>query len=83
MGGKPITQAEWNEIIQLYNTLNKNGFIHDDLRYNLFIMRNADGKLRLSIIDFEPVSRAPKADTDINTLTYFHDFLLNRGLAVL
>lgn len=83
LGGKPITQAEWNEIIQLYNTLNKNGFIHDDLRYNLFIMRNADGKLRLSIIDFEPVSRAPKADTDINTLTYFHDFLLNRGLAVL
>lgn len=82
LGGKPITQAEWGEIMQLYRTLNQHGFIHDDLRYNLFIMRNADGKLRLSIIDFEPVSRAPKPDTDVNTLTYFHDFLIKRGLAL-
>lgn len=63
LGGKPITQAEWTEVRGLVRDLNKAGFEHGDLGQNLFIKRSANGKLKVTLIDFEAAT--VKADQEV------------------
>ena len=52
----PITNEEWAEIISLFQDLNKYGFVHKDLAHNIYFRRNEEGKLIITIIDFENVN---------------------------
>ena len=53
LNGKPITNEEWAQVIGLFKDLNKADFYHNDLENNLFFKRDNNGKLILTIIDFE------------------------------
>ena len=65
LGGKPITITEKEEILQAIKRLNNGGIIHGDLRQNIFILREPNGKLRVDIIDYEKIpDRYVVKDTD-------------------
>lgn len=49
----PITKEEWKQIVAFYGDLNKSGFYHTDIWNNLHIRRLADGKLKITLLDFE------------------------------
>lgn len=51
--GKPITNKEWAQIVLYFEALKKAGFIHGDIKHNLFFRRDDNGKLIISILDFE------------------------------
>ncbi|MBO7604948.1 MAG: hypothetical protein J6S61_00580 [Elusimicrobiaceae bacterium] len=51
--GKPITNEEWEQVINLFKDLNNEGFYHTDLGENIFFTRNDEGKLIVTVIDFE------------------------------
>lgn len=59
LNGKPVTQAEWRQIADFYRALNKHGFSHTDIEHNLFIKRVADGKLQITLLDFELTGGLP------------------------
>ena len=50
---QPITSEEWGVLFDFMIELNGKGFSYDDIYNNLFFRRNADGKLTISLIDFE------------------------------
>lgn len=60
--GISIKQAEWDEIKSVVEALNKEGFNHGDLYHNLFIKRLPNGKLRVTLLDFESSGSAAAAD---------------------
>ncbi|MCR5504262.1 MAG: hypothetical protein K6E94_01615, partial [Elusimicrobiaceae bacterium] len=66
---KPITNAEWKEIVSLFQYFNKAGFQHTDLIWNLWFRRNDEGKLIITIIDFE-LKRSPDDMSLLKTLRY-------------
>jgi hypothetical protein len=49
----PITRQEWDQLISFFNELHGAGFEHTDLPNNLYISRNAQGKLQIALLDFE------------------------------
>ncbi|MBO7604839.1 MAG: hypothetical protein J6S61_00005, partial [Elusimicrobiaceae bacterium] len=53
LNNKPITEDEWNQIVNFFEKLNKAGFNHGDLKHNLFFRRDDKGKLIISLVDFE------------------------------
>ena len=69
MKEKPITNAEWKEIVSLFQYFNKAGFQHTDLIWNLWFRRNDEGKLIITIIDFE-LKRSPDDMSLLKTLRY-------------
>ena len=65
---KPITNEEWTQVIGLFTDLNEAGFYHNDLLYNLFFRRDNNGKLILTIIDFEYLDET-KDMNDLNVIS--------------
>ncbi len=55
LGNKQISNAEWKQIKGFFRELNENGFNHSDLWNNMHIRRMPDGKLKITMIDFESV----------------------------
>ncbi len=51
--GQPITNEEWNQVVSLFTDLNNAGFYHTDLGNNMFFRRDDNGKLIVTVIDFE------------------------------
>ncbi|MBQ2313226.1 MAG: hypothetical protein II183_03600, partial [Elusimicrobiaceae bacterium] len=51
--GKEITEEEWEQIREIFMELNDQGFVHPDLFNNFYIRRNENGKISLSMLDFE------------------------------
>lgn len=49
----PITKEEWKQIVAFYGDLNKSGFYHTDIWNNLHIRRLENGKLKITLLDFE------------------------------
>ncbi len=49
----PITEEEWSQIVKFYSELNAKGFEHTDLGNNLHIRRLKNGKLKITLLDFE------------------------------
>lgn len=49
----PITAEEWSQIVRFYSELNAKGFEHTDVANNLHIRRLENGKLKLTLLDFE------------------------------
>ena len=70
--GKPLTLAEQEEILNSIQRLHDNGIVHGDLYSNMFFTREANGKLRVDIIDYEPwsakMSSASEEMDDIRAL---------------
>lgn len=54
LGGKKLTIAEQDEILGAVDKLNRNGLGHGDIENNLMIVREPNGKLRVSLIDYDP-----------------------------
>jgi hypothetical protein len=50
----PITSEEYDRVLRDVKTLNENGVFHRDTHSNTEFSRGQDGKLRVSIYDFEP-----------------------------
>lgn len=53
LNNKVITKEEWKQIVAFYGDLNKAGFYHTDVWNNLHIRRLENGKLKLTLLDFE------------------------------
>ena len=53
LNNKPITDAEWEQIEDFFKDLNALGFVHEDLKNNLFFKRDKNDKLMITILDFE------------------------------
>ena len=51
--GKPMTAEEWQQVVSYIEDLHKAGFYHGDLFHNLFFRRDDNGKLIISLLDFE------------------------------
>jgi len=60
--GQPVSAAEWESITGFYNTLNELGFEHTDIMCNLFLSRGADGRLKITLIDFENIYNISDAE---------------------
>ena len=80
LGGKKITVAEQEEILDAVDLLNADGVYHGDIMSNMFFMRESNGKLRVDIIDFEPWS-AKDAPHDIRDVTDIFVNFASRGIA--
>ncbi len=52
---EPITAEEWGQIQKFVKTYVEENFNHGDLTRNFHLRRGADGRLKLSILDFEMV----------------------------
>lgn len=50
---KPMTRAEWGQIKDFFAAMNEAGFYHENLNHNLFIKRGEDGRLKVTVMDFE------------------------------
>ena len=50
-----ITEEEWEQIAALFHALQEENFDHRDLNNNLWLKRQPNGKLKLTILDFEEV----------------------------
>ncbi len=50
---KPMTRGEWGQIKDFFAAMNEVGFHHGDLYHNLFIKRGEDGRLKVTVMDFE------------------------------
>lgn len=53
LNGIPMSKAEWGQVKGLFEELNKEGFQHGDLLHNLYLKRQPNGKLKLTMLDFE------------------------------
>jgi hypothetical protein len=51
---KPITAAEFDQVLKTIRSLNEQGVFHHDLLSNTEIVRGQDGKLKVYMYDFEP-----------------------------
>ena len=56
LNNTPITKEEWDQVIGFFNTLHAAGFEHTDLANNLYLYRGPDGKLQVTLLDFEVLS---------------------------
>ena len=52
---KPITNEEWQQVVNFIKDLNSQDFYHTDLENNLFFRRDENGKLIVTIIDFDDI----------------------------
>lgn len=53
LNNTPISKEEWKQIVSFYGDLNRAGFYHTDIWNNLHIRRLDNGKLKLTMLDFE------------------------------
>ncbi|MDW2994655.1 MAG: hypothetical protein R8N24_01335 [Alphaproteobacteria bacterium] len=81
LGGKPITLAEQEEIINAVKRLNDGGIYHGDLGSNMFFSRDSSGKLRVDIIDYEPWSARDIPKQDLKDVNEMFEWLADVGLA--
>ena len=77
LDGKPITENEWGQIVDFYKTLNENGFYHTDIFRNLHIRRLPDGKLKMTLLDFDFY---PFSISDMHELSEIELNLMRLGL---
>ena len=77
LNGKPINEEEWLQIVDFFRTLNENGFYYTDIPRNLHIRRMPNGKLKLTIIDFDFY---PYSISDMHDLSEFELQLVALGL---
>ncbi|MBO4707433.1 MAG: zeta toxin family protein [Elusimicrobiaceae bacterium] len=74
LSNKIITDEEWAQIEDFFNKLNSKGFVHEDLMNNMFFKRDTDGKLQISILDFENVVKVSTNADDIRRMeNYFNE----------
>lgn len=73
LNNQMITDEEWIEIEDFFRKLNDKGFVHEDLINNMFFSRSKDGKLKISILDFEPLLNQPNNVRDLRIIkNYFN-----------
>ena len=77
LDGKPITENEWKQIVDFYKTLNENGFYHTDIYRNLHIRRLPNGKLNITLLDFDFY---PFSISDMHELSEIELSLMRFGL---
>lgn len=53
LNNKPISTKEWDIIFRFFSELEQYGFSYDDLYNNLFLKRDRDNNLIMTMIDFE------------------------------
>ena len=53
LNGAPITDKEWLQVVSFYKDLNRLGFYHTDIMGNLHFRRTPEGKLKISLLDYE------------------------------
>lgn len=53
LNGIPITDEEWLQVVNFYKELNGLGFFHTDIGANMYLRRTPNGKLKLSMLDYE------------------------------
>ena len=53
LNNKPITSEEWETIFSFFEKLEINDFSYDDIYNNLFFKRDREGKLKITMVDFE------------------------------
>ncbi len=58
LNNQPINQKEWKQVVEFYADLNRNGFYHTDVWHNLHLSRTPQGKLKITLIDFEHMNVA-------------------------
>ena len=68
--GKPITNEEWEQVVNLVKDFNDAGFEHTDLENNIFFRRNENGKLIVTIIDFECFGKGYGDHSDMSALDF-------------
>ena len=73
---KPMTRAEWGQIKDFFAAMNEVGFHHGDLYHNLFIKRGEDGRLKVTVMDFELSGNGSR---DLPLLGKWEEFLLFWG----
>lgn len=79
--GQPVTKREWAEIKEFYQALNAKGFYHEDLAHNLHLLRKPDGKLKITLMDFERLPHPVARNVDMQQLDMFWQMLRLLGLA--
>lgn len=77
LDNKPITDEEWLQIVDFYEDLHAGGFYHTDIWANLHIRRLENGKLKLTLLDFENIA---DNSVDMIDLQGFEEALVERGL---
>lgn len=77
---KPITSAEWAQVRGFVQAFNAAGFFHGDLPRNFHLRRGTDGRLKVTILDFE------KNAAELNDELFFDEWeelLIEEGCLVL
>ena len=64
LGGKAVTSAEQQQMLNELRTLSEAGIIHGDLPANMSFLRDVNGKLRLYVIDPWPEKAAGNIHLD-------------------
>jgi hypothetical protein len=73
LNGKSITEEEWQQIADFFKELNNKGFVHEDLVNNMFFKRDKEGKLHITVLDFEKVVDPINNDQNIRAMkNYFN-----------
>lgn len=80
LGNRPVSAREWKEIESLYRTLNGKNFFHEDLVSNLYLRRMPDGKLKVTLLDFEHLPHPVARRVDTEALSIFQKELQRFGL---
>jgi hypothetical protein len=68
---QPITAAEWAQVEGFVKAYNRAGFLHGDVYNNFYLKRGLDGRLKLSILDFEPLRQPWKDSLNIEEWKLF------------
>lgn len=64
LNGVPITEEEWLQVVNFYKELNGLGFFHTDIGANLHLRRTAEGKLKVTMLDYEYFASADMYDLE-------------------
>jgi len=78
----PITQEQWQELVDFFRQLNLCGIDHCDLKFNMFFSKDAEGRLVITIIDFEPAGKLKGNNVDMGMLKDIEKTLLSKGFKV-
>jgi len=85
---RPITQEQWQELVDFFRELNKRGIEHCDLKFNMFF--NAAGVLNvvmpgapdITIIDFSRAGKLAGLGIDMAQLQDIEKALVSKGFKV-
>jgi hypothetical protein len=79
--GKPVTIAEQEQILKDIQRITDSGVKHGDLLSNMMLQRNVDGKLEVSIIDFDPEMGRSVGGSDVEDVEFMISNMRKYGLA--